>query len=101
MTDKITKFHDVQTDYIQDGDRLQRKTTQHLPDEFLKDLRRTYEDSLEQREGEFMKVASIPVAVADKWMREGFNIYNASGKEILKRLRDENLDAFITTKKSI
>ena len=48
-----------------------------------------------------MKVASIPVAVADKWMREGFNIYHASGKEILKRLRDENLDAFITTKKSI
>ena len=50
-----------------------------------------------------MKVASIPAVIAEKWMREGFNILdpNVNGKEILKRLRAENLDAFIATEKSI
>jgi hypothetical protein len=36
-------------------------------------------------------------------MREGFNIYdpNVNGKEIIKRLKAENLDGFLTTDKSV
>jgi hypothetical protein len=50
-----------------------------------------------------MKVASIPAVVVEKWMREGFNILdqNIDGREIVKRLKAENLDAFLTTDKGI
>lgn len=50
-----------------------------------------------------MKVASIPVVVAEKWRSEGFDITdpNTDVKEVLRRLRAENLDAFITTDKAI
>lgn len=100
MSDK-KDMHDIQTDFIQDGENVIRKNTQHIPDEYLRSLQRAREDSMGQREGEYMRVASIPVAVVEKWKREGFDIYQVSGKEILKKLREENLDAFITTNKSI
>ena len=45
------------------------------------------------------RVASIPVAVVEKWMREGRDFNNASVKEILGWLKAENLDAFITSDK--
>ena len=65
---------------------------------------RNAEASSGQREGEFMRVASIPTAVVEKWMREGFNILTMgtlTGADIVKRLKAENLDAFLTTDKSI
>ena len=52
-------------------------------------------------EGEFMRAASIPVAVHEQWLREGFDLYQATGPEIIKRLRDQNLDYFIATEKRI
>ena len=51
-----------------------------------------------------MKVASIPTAVVEKWMREGFNIMtdkNITAKQIVNKLKSENLDAFLTTEKSL
>jgi hypothetical protein len=51
--------------------------------------------------GEFHRVASIPTVVVEKWLREGFNIWEASGPEIVKRLKAENLDAFMATEKRI
>jgi hypothetical protein len=51
-----------------------------------------------------MKVASIPVAVIEKWMREGFDVMrdkNITAKEIVNKLKNENLDAFLTTEKSL
>ena len=101
MSDKKDIIHDIQTDFLQDGENVIRKNTQYIPDEYLRSLQSAREDSMGQREGEYMRVASIPVAVVEKWKREGFDIYQVDGKEILKRLREENLDAFITTNKSI
>ena len=48
-----------------------------------------------------MRVASIPVIVVEQWMREGFNIYEATPQEIVKRLKDQNLEGFMATEKSI
>lgn len=102
MSDKKdVNMHDIVTDFIQDGENVIRKNSQFVPDEYMRSLQRSREDSMGQKEGEYMRVASIPVAVVDKWKREGFDIYQVSGKEILKKLREENLDAFITTNKSI
>jgi len=48
-------------------------------------------------------VASIPAVVAEKWLKEGFNILdpNVNGKEIVRRLKAENLDGFLATDKEI
>ena len=53
--------------------------------------------------GDYHRVASIPVVVVEKWMREGFNIWdkNVKASEVVARLKSENLDAFLTTTKSI
>ncbi len=91
----------VDTQYLQTGDDVYRKHTQDISQAFLDDLKDSRNASKDQNEGEFMRVASIPVAVAEQWKREGFDIYEATGQEIVKRLRDQNLDAFLATDKRI
>lgn len=89
------------TDFLQDNDRVIRKNTQSISQEFLDDLKDTRNQTSGTPSGEFLRVASIPTVVVEKWMREGFNVWEATGKEIVKRLKDENLDAFLATDKRI
>ncbi len=98
---KETNLIGVNTNYLQSGDDVFRKHTQNISQSFLDDLKDSRNASKDQNEGEFMKVASIPVIVVEQWMREGFNIYEATGQEIVKRLKDQNLDGFMATEKSI
>ena len=98
---KETNLIGVNTNYLQSGDVVFRKHTQSISQSFLDDLKDSRNSSKDQNEGEFMKVASIPVIVVEQWMREGFNIYEATGQEIVKRLKDQNLDGFMATEKSI
>lgn len=86
------------------ADGVIRKHTQHIDDRWLADIKAQRNASTEQREGEFMRVASIPTVVIEKWMREGFDVIsdrNITGKDIVKRLKAEGLDAFLTTEKSL
>lgn len=77
------------------------KSSQVIPDSYLDSLKAERLDSISTPSGEFHRVASIPVAIADKWAREGFDIMREPITEILKRLRKEELDAFITTNKRV
>ena len=103
----MTNSHDAinlinpQTEFIQDGENVVRKHTQEIPQWHLDALAQQRNESKSKPEGEFMRVASIPTVIVEKWMREGFNIWEVDGKEIVKRLKAENLDAFLTTEKSI
>lgn len=81
------------------GGELLVKEQQYIPDEFLTELRHERSDSLHTPAGEFHRVCSIPTAIVDKWMREGFDIAREPVREILKRLRKEERDAFITSNK--
>ena len=105
MKDNDTSLIGINSTFVEDdADTFTRKHTQHIPQWHLDSLAEQRKRSTEQREGEFMRVASIPVAVVEKWMREGFDIMsdkNITGAEIVKRLKTENLDAFLTTEKSI
>ena len=102
MTDKV-KLQGVKHDFHVDSGGLFNKRTQEIPQSFLDSLKQQREDSLKQREGDYMRVASIPTVIVEKWMKEGFNIFdqNVDGKDIIKRLKAEGLDAFLTTEKSI
>ena len=106
MTDKTeTNLIGIDTRWVEEDDHnFVRKHTQHIPQWHLDNLREQRNNSTGRREGDFMRVASIPTSVVEKWMREGFDILsdkNITGQEIVKRLKAENLDAFLTTDKSI
>lgn len=89
----------VETEYLQEGDRVTFKNTQNITTAFLDDLKDSRNASSETREKDFQRVASIPVVVHEQWLREGFDLYKASVKEITKRLRDQSLDYFMATNK--
>jgi predicted transcriptional regulator len=92
LIDKLVGFGE-------NADGLFIKQTQYIPDDYLSDLRKEREDSLSTPAGEFHRVASIPTAIVDKWIAEGFDINVAPIAEILKRLRSEQFDGFITSNK--
>jgi len=101
-----TKLHDaidLEKRLINDHDKdhLNIQSTQHIPQSFLDYNRVAREDSLDQKEGDYMSVASVPVAVHEQWLREGFDMMQEPAREILKRLQAQDLHAFITTKKAV
>jgi hypothetical protein len=102
-TNTAPKLDGVKTEFEADAGGLVLKKSQEIPQSLLDSIKAKRDDSINHREGEFMHVASIPAVIAEKWMREGFNILdpNVNGKEIVRRLRAENLDAFLTTEKSL
>ena len=71
----------VDTQYLQTGNDVFRKHTQNISQSFLDDLKDARNASKDQDEGEYMRVASIPVIVVEQWMREGFNIYEATPRD--------------------
>lgn len=94
----------VNTEFLNNVGEKARKHTQDIPQWHLDNLKEQRNVSTQQKEGEMMKVASIPTAVVEKWMREGFNILtdkNITPKDIVNKLKNEHLDAFLTTEKSI
>ena len=90
-----------ETDFVSDHGELFQKHTQHISQSFLDDLKDARNDSGSKPTGEMMRVASIPTAVVEKWMREGFNIWEAKGSEIVRKLKNEDLDMFLTTNKRV
>lgn len=76
--------------------------TQEITDDFLEWTKAAREASRAPAK-DFHQVASIPVIIVEKWMREGFNILtdNHPISEIVARLKREDLGAFLTTEKRI
>lgn len=100
----VDEFHDSQHAFRWDhelGRPVAVKGEQHIPDHILDDLNIQRTESGNKREGDMMKIASIPVVVVDKWMREGFDVFKHSAKEIVARLKAEDLGHFMATTKRI
>ncbi len=67
---------------------------QALGADFWDDLKDA-KDDFQFRLNGMTPVASIPEALVNKWLREGFDFWNAPANEILQKLRLESYDAFI------
>lgn len=82
-------------DPIEDGDQLYAgvRSTQDIPDTFLTRLR-DIEDN-KRFAPEMSLAASIPVIFVEKWMREGFNIYQEPIEAIEAKCRRDGLEAFL------
>lgn len=76
---------------------------QDIDPAFLDDLAQARLASAAVREGEFMKVASIPAAIVDSWAAQGFNILDqrVGAADILRRLRAEDMGRLIATAKQV
>jgi hypothetical protein len=99
-----TELINPEVSFQEDSDeKLVVKKEQAIPQSFLDRLKESRDESANNRMGDYHRVASITTVVVEKWMREGFNIWdkNVTAKEIVARLKLENLDAFLTTTKRI
>lgn len=95
-----TILHDADWDIGENADGLFIKKQQYISDEFL-DATKDARFESKQRAGEYHRFASIPVVVVEQWLKQGFDVYKESPKAIVKRLRQENLEAFLTSNKSL
>lgn len=96
MTEKIhSDVQAIRVDGPNDPDKFIFKKFQDIPDSFLQRLKDQAE-AQKSNPGEMRRVASIPVAIVEKWQKEGFDINNESAQAIVARLQREDLGAFIT-----
>lgn len=78
---------------------LNLRTEQFITDDFLNRQREKRLHSKAALKGENVHVASVPTAVVEKWRREGFDILtdpSITAKDIIARLKKENLDDFLS-----
>src|SRR5213082_3061374 len=75
--------------------------SQDITPEYLKSLKDAKDASGSQRMGDFHRAASIPVAVYETWLRQGYDVLKEPISKTLAKLQIEGMDAFITTNKAI
>lgn len=97
----MNNFIDKTVFFGEDADGLFVGHTQEIPEDFLARLQSEKNETQGRRAGTFLRVASIPTVIVEKWLREGFDVSKEPVRESLKRLRNEHLDDFITTTKKI
>lgn len=97
------RLSDVETHLSYDGDKAVFRRTQDIGNHFLSDLATSRLESSHGRMGDMHHVASIPTGVVEKWMSEGFNIFdkNVSLPEIIKRLQSEDMMGLMATSRRI
>jgi hypothetical protein len=74
---------------------------QSIPDAFIERLKQERFESMNVREREHQRVASIPVVLIDKWIKDGFDFWNETNSKIVAKLKAEGLDYFVTTGKAV
>jgi hypothetical protein len=89
------------TTFGDNADGLFRLREQVITDEFLDELADERLATSNVRSGEYHRAAAVPTSVADIWATQGFDIYSASARAIVDRLRSEGLEHFIATSKRI
>lgn len=97
VIDSLVSFDEDYSD-SHEGTKVVIKKTQHLPEWWIRDRMNEKVNSDHTRLGEFVKFASIPIAVVEQWDREGFKIEEATPAEIVRRLNNLHMDAFVTTR---
>jgi hypothetical protein len=104
VLDTMVSFEEDHTDPTQT--HLVIKREQVIPQwhlDALAEIREAPHDSFGNR---MVPVASIPVAIIEKWDREGYpweDIFRGPNgpQKIIQKLKNDSLDKFLTTRKAI
>lgn len=85
------------------ADQLLVKREQEIPQWFIDDIKDQRDASTKAKMGDLHHVARIPVSIVEKWMAEGYNIFDKNNtiQDTIKRLKLEDLSAFIATDRAI
>ena len=94
VLDSTTSFEDNV-----DGSAIVRQ--QEIPTEFTDSLKRKKNALANERSGDFLHVAAVPVVIHEEWLRQGYDMTREPAHKTLQRLRTLGLDAFIVTNKRI
>lgn len=97
----MAELIDTETTFGSNADGLYREDTQIIPSDLLDTLKSERHAKQALRAAEFDRVASVPTFVVELWMRQGFDFYNASAREIVARLNAHDLGTFIATPKRV
>jgi hypothetical protein len=97
----MQNIHDLKVDFDENTDGLVIAKSQNITQEYLDSLKDARFESKNRPSGDYMRVASIPVIVIEKWMREGFDFYNEPASKIVAKLKADGLDGFLTTDKQV
>ncbi len=97
----MQRINDINIDFEENVDGLVIQKSQNITQEFLDSLKDQRFESKNRPTGDYMRVASIPVVVIEKWMREGFDFYNEPASKIVAKLKADGLDGFLTTDKAV
>jgi hypothetical protein len=97
----MQNIHDLKVDFDENPDGLIIQKSQNITQEYLDSLKAHRFESKHRPSGDYLRVASIPVVVIEKWMREGFDFYNEPASKIVAKLKSDGLDGFLTTDKQV
>jgi hypothetical protein len=95
----MTTLIDSHADLLDGGSVIHRR--QDIPDDFLSELGDIRLADAGTRAPDALLVARVPVALAETWARQGFDVFRESASAICARLRAESLQAFLATNRSI
>lgn len=97
----MTKLHEIDFNITENNDGLLIEKQQAIPDHFIQSLKDARSESKHRKAGEYHRAASIPTVIVEKWMSEGYNVFEEPVAKSIARLKAENLDYFITTDKQL
>lgn len=75
--------------------------TQYISDDFLRRQADMREWSKHNDAGEYHEVAAVPMAKILEWQRQGFDAMQAPVKEVVQRLKAEELAYLLSTSKKL
>lgn len=91
----------VSEDFKAEDDKLVRVYGQEFPSHYWEGLQWARAEDARSKTGDLWRVGSIPAVFVEKWLRQGFNIWQEPAKAIVKKCREENLQDFLTTGKRV
>lgn len=97
-------IHDINVDFLDGetyGKQLIVEHKQEIPQSFIDKLKAKRFESQNAPMGDFHQVASIPTAVYEKWLRDGYNAQHEPISRTVAKLKAEHLDAFLTTDRRV
>jgi hypothetical protein len=92
---------DVHGKLIVNGDDAAVYREQNIPDWYLDQLKDERIESANAPAKDFHRVASIPVALVEKMQMAGIDPYKAPVADIVKWIKHNGYDKFLTSSKSL
>ena len=92
---------DNEPSYGENADGLFIRHDQPITDAFLEDLKSERMAKAAMRSPLYNRVASVPTAVVELWLRQGVPFYQMTAHEVVQKLERDNLHAFIATPKRV